>query len=125
MAEGLARTVAAKNRATRSIDYRKRISDHVAYGLLVYTGLHIFVTVGALKSGHGSVLPYLSLVLLLAAIIPACRWFEKRWEHLSDAQASDPALRPAFTRDTIAIWAGAIGLPLILTAACKSALTFF
>ena len=87
-----------------------------------FTGLHIFVTLGALKSGEGSVLPYLSLVVLVLAIIPACRWFEKRWENLSDEQASDPALRPAFIRDAIAIWAGAIGLPLILTLSCKAAL---
>ena len=37
------------------------MSDHVAYALLVYTGLQIFVTMGALKTEHGSILPYFAL----------------------------------------------------------------
>ena len=36
---------------TRVRDWRRAMSDHVAYGLLVYTGLQIFVTVKALSEG--------------------------------------------------------------------------
>ncbi|OYX47173.1 MAG: hypothetical protein B7Y87_01865 [Sphingomonadales bacterium 32-64-22] len=107
------------------MDYRKRISDHVAFALLVYTGLHIFVTMGALKTGNGNILPYFSLIVLVAAIIPACRWFEKRWEGLSDAQAGDPALSGAFRRDVAMIWAGALSLPVILTLFAKAMLALF
>ena len=47
-------------------DWRKAMSDNVAYALLVYTGLTIFVTVNAMKSGGGmSILPYLALVVLV------------------------------------------------------------
>ena len=55
------------------------MSDHVAYALLVYTGLQIFMTVKALTAGMSSILPYMALIILVAAIIPACRWFERRW----------------------------------------------
>ncbi len=125
-ANSLARKQAATDgHAKGAIDYRKRISDHVAFALLVYTGLHIFVTMGALKTGNGNILPYFSLIVLVAAIIPACRWFEKRWEGLSDAQAGDPALSGAFRRDVAMIWAGALSLPVILTLFAKAMLALF
>jgi len=97
-------------------DWRKSMSDHVAYALLVYTGLQIFVTVNAIKGGSHSMLPYLALVVLVAGIIPACRWFEKRWVNLSDEQAVDPAYVAAFRHDRLMLWALAIGLPFALTA---------
>ena len=105
--------------AGRKLDWRKRMSDHVAYALLTYTALQIFVTMGALKTGHGSVLPYFALVILVAAIIPACRFMEKNWEGLTNAQAGDPALRGTFRRDAIVLWACAIGLPFLITFAYK------
>ncbi|MEE4289124.1 MAG: hypothetical protein V2J14_07120 [Erythrobacter sp.] len=96
-------------------DWRKAMSDHVAYALLVYTGLQIFMTVKALAEGSSSILPYAALVILVAAIIPACRWFERRWTSLGDAAANDPSLAADFRRDTIALWLLAIGLPFVLT----------
>lgn len=101
-------------------DWRRSMSDHVAYALLVYTGLQIFLTVKALSQGFSSILPYVVLVILVAAIIPACRWFEKRWTDLDDVTAANQALARTFRRDTIALWAMAIGLPLVLTAALKA-----
>jgi hypothetical protein len=98
------------------LDWRKRISDHIAYALLVYTGLQIFVTIAALREGSASVLPGLALVVLVAGIIPACRQMERRWTRLSDAEAVDPARAPAFYRDR-ALRGGAIGLPFIVTGA--------
>ena len=105
---------AAKSAKRR--DWRKGMSDNVAYALLVYTGLQIFVTMHAIKgSSTGSALPYLSLIVLVAAIIPACRRFEKRWEGLSDDAAADPLLRPLYRRDQLFLWLLAIGLPFALT----------
>lgn len=108
-------------RERRKLDWRKRMSDNIAYALLVYTGLQIFVTVHALKSGAGTVslLPYLALVVLVAAIIPACRMFESRWMRISDEAAADPALRPAYRRDQLLLWSLAIGLPFALTGLFK------
>ena len=102
-----------------TVDWRRKMSDHIAYALLAYTALQIFVTVGALKSNGGSLLPYLALVILVVAIIPACRRFEARWNRLSDDQAHDPALAPLYRRDRLALWTLAIGLPFALTALFK------
>ena len=103
----------------RKRDWRKAMSDNVALALLVYTGMQIFMTVGAMKQGVSSIVPYLALVVLVAGIIPACRWFERRWSHLSDDDAADIALKPAFRRDQILLWVLAIGLPAVLTAFFK------
>lgn len=97
-------------------DWRKGMSDNVAYALLVYTALQIFVTVQAMKEVGSSIMPYLALIVLVAAIIPACRWFEKRWRDLTDEEAADPALKGAYRRDQFLLWALAILLPLALTA---------
>ncbi|WP_242526346.1 hypothetical protein [Novosphingobium sp. KA1] len=102
-----------------SPDWRRRMSDHIAYALLAYTALQIFVTVGALKAGGESLLPYLALVILVGAIIPACRRFERRWNRLSDAEAHDPAFAPLYRRDRTLLWALAIGLPFALTGVFK------
>lgn len=103
----------------KSRDWRKSMSDHVAYALLVYTGLQIFVTVHAMKEGSNSILPYLALVVLVAGIIPACRWFERRWITLSDEEGTNPAMAGAFRRDALMLWALAIGLPFVLTGLFK------
>ncbi len=100
-------------------DWRKAASDHVAYALLVYTALQIFVTVHAMKDGSHSLIPYLALVVLVAGIIPACRWFEKRWVNLSEEEGHDPHLKGDFKRDMTMLWGLAIGLPFILTGLFK------
>lgn len=99
----------------KKLDWRRKISDHVAYGLLTYTGLQIFVTMSALKNTTGSILPYFALIVLVAAIIPGCRLFERRWERLSDEQAADPEFAPFYRRDRLLIWLSATSLPLLLT----------
>ena len=116
MDKALWESATSEKRTGRKLDWRRKMSDNVAYGLLVYTGLQIFVTMGALKSGSGSILPYLALIVLVAAIIPGCRMFEKRWDGLSDGQAANPELRGRFRRDLAVLWLCAIGLPLALTA---------
>lgn len=102
-----------------AVDWRRKMSDHIAYALLVYTALQIFVTVGALKSTGGSLLPYLALIILVIAIIPACRRFERRWNRLNDDQAHDAALAPYYRRDRLMLWLLAIGLPFALTGMFK------
>ena len=101
------------------LDWRKAMSDHVAMALIVYTGLQIFVTVHALKQGFPSLLPYIALIVLVAAIIPACHKFEKRWRALSDAQAASEGLRSDFRHDLTMLWLLAVGLPFLITGLCK------
>ena len=105
-------------------DWRKGMSDNVATALVVYTGLQIFVTVSAMKKGLDSITPYLALIVLVAAIIPACRRFEARWAALSDAEAHDPAFRGAYRRDQALLWLIAIGLPFALTFGFRALFAF-
>jgi hypothetical protein len=107
------------------IDWRRKMSDHIAYALLVYTGLQIFVTMGALRSTGGSLLPYLALVILVIAIIPACRNYERRWNRLNDDQAHDPAMAVAFRHDRMWLWLLAIGLPFALTGLFRGMAALF
>lgn len=104
-------------RTARARDWRRSMSDNVAWALLVYTALQIFVTTGAMKTTGTSILPYIVLVILVAAIIPACRMFERRWRDLSDAQAADPSYAGAYRRDQLFLWLLAIGLPFLITGA--------
>ena len=87
-------------KSRKPVDWKRRMSDHVAYALLVYTGLQIFVTMGALKSEHGSILPYFALVA-------AGRGDHSRAAGCSsgggsacpEADAPREELRPLFMRD--------------------------
>jgi hypothetical protein len=119
------RRLIAQQASDRPVDWRRKMSDNIAYALLVYTALQIFVTMGALKAEGMSLLPYLALVILVAAIIPACRRFERRWNRLSDEQASDPTLAAYYRRDRMALWLLAIGLPFALTAVFKGLALLF
>jgi len=115
----------AYGRKAGGLDWRKKMSDHVAFALLIYTGLQIFVTMAALKTGHGSIMPYFALIVLVVAIIPGCRMFEQRWDSLNDAEAADPDLAGRFKRDRLALWLCAIGLPFALTAIFKGLAALF
>ncbi|MBX7458957.1 hypothetical protein K3152_11925 [Qipengyuania sp. 1NDH17] len=98
----------------------KAMSDNVALALVVYTGLQIFVTVEALRQGVSSTLPYFALIILVAAIIPACRWAEQRWKDLSAEESCDETLKWQFRRDQAVLWVAAIGLPLVFTGLFKA-----
>lgn len=119
MAKAWDRMFAVPHTRQKPFDWRKRMSDNIAWALLVYTGLQIFVTMGALKGEGASLLPYVALIMLVSAIIPACRRFERRWNRLSDAQAIDPAFAPYFRHDRLMLWLAAIGLPSIIAGMCK------
>lgn len=110
---------AAVHGQAKPLDWRKKMSDNIAYALLVYTALQIFVTMGALGVNNGSLLPYAALIILVVGIIPACRRFEARWNRLSDAQAADPAFAGYFRRDRIWLWVLALGLPFVVTMMLK------
>jgi hypothetical protein len=125
MAKALPNASSAEKAKETRIDWGKRMSDNVAYALLVYTGLQIVVTMTAMKSHDISVLPYFGLVVLVAAIIPACRVFEGRWTDLSREERANPALAPAFHRERLGLWLCALGLPFALTALFKGAASIF
>lgn len=99
--------------------WREKMSDHIAYALLIYTGLQIFMTIGSIHNTSGSLLPYFALVVLVGAMIPAFRKLERRWESLCKSGQSDEALQGLFRRDVILLWMAAIGIPLVMTLALK------
>ena len=100
-------------------DPRRRMSDHIAYALLVYTALQIFATEGALKGSDFALLPFLALIALVLAIIPACKLFERRWGEMDDGEAHQPATLLRFRRDRVVLWVLALGLPFVLTGLFK------
>lgn len=114
MAKAWQGVISSRAASVKPIDWRKRMSDNIAYALLVYTGLQIWVTMSVLHDKGGSLLPYFAFIMLVAAIIPACRRFEKRWNRLSDAQAADPQFARAYRRDQAWVWGLALGLPFVV-----------
>ncbi len=108
-------------RADDTPNWQRKISNHIAYALLAYTGLQIFVVVEAI-GGHDngiSMLPYLALVVLVGLIIPVCRKLEKIWEHRIESGWSQQELARQYTIDRIMIWLTAIGFPFLLVAIFK------
>ncbi len=94
--------------------YAKRISDHVAVALVVYTLALIFVTSPAMHSEGTSILPYFALVLFVAMVIPACRNMERRWKALENGELGAGSLDTRFTADRIKLWVAALGIPVLL-----------
>ncbi|OYX62394.1 MAG: hypothetical protein B7Y89_09195 [Novosphingobium sp. 32-60-15] len=103
----------------QKLDWRKKMSDNVAYGLLVYTALQIFVTMHEIQGSSASILPLFVLVVLVAAIIPLFRNFERRWELLTDEQAHNPGFKAAFRRDQVRVWLLSAVLPFAITGSFK------
>jgi K+-transporting ATPase A subunit len=103
---------AAHPRAHKS--YAKRISDHVAIALVVYTLMLIFVTSPAMESKGTSILPYFMLVVFVAMVIPACRNLERRWQALEGSELSQSSLETRFGIDRVKLWSAAIIIPIIL-----------
>jgi hypothetical protein len=107
-----------KERATArgAPDWRRRMSDTIAHALLVYAALQIVVTMAALPARVHPGWRFAGLVVLVGAIVPACRWREARWNRLVGAAESHPALDASFRRERTAIWLTAIALPFVMGA---------
>lgn len=99
-------------RVREGASYSKRMSTHVAYALVLYTLLLIFLVSPQMESEGTSIFPYFLLVLLVGMVIIPCRGLEHRWQAV-DARG-DGGHDDAFNRDLISLWLGAIFLPAIL-----------
>ena len=102
-----------------------RISDHVAYALLAFTGVNIFWTMGQLKGEGGTILPYFGLIVLVGAIIPGLIWMERRWQGFAASTMSQGELAARFRRETTLLWALVLGLPFALCFAVKTIAALF
>lgn len=105
--------------------WEKRISNHVAYALLAYTGLQIFVVMGAIKGEGMSILPYLGLIALVGLVIPLCRRVEKRWQTLARSDRSESSLTQTYRSDRLGIWLFAVGFPFAFVLFVKAVAALF
>ena len=101
----------------------KRMSTHIAYALVVYTLLLIFIVSPELETKGMAIWPYLALVALVGAVIPVCRNIERRWQSL-DANGSGE-LESQLKFDAAKLWLGAIGIPVVLMLFFKLCSTAF
>lgn len=102
-------------------DWRKRMSDNIAFALLTYTAIQIMLTIEQLKRHDGTFLPYLALVVLVGGVMPACRWMERRWERIGPVGGLDPAFAPRFRKERALLWLAAIALPCSIAALARIA----
>jgi cell division protein FtsW (lipid II flippase) len=101
-------------RVRETASHAKRMSNHIAYALVVYTLLLIFEVSPQMESKGTSILPYFILVVLVALVILPCRNLERRWQALdTDGRGNHHA---QFKRDLVALWLAAIGIPTGLMA---------
>ena len=91
----------------------KRMSNHIAYALVVYTLLLIFEVAPQMENKGTSILPYFLLVVLVGLAILPCRSLEHRWKAAAAAQG-EADLNGLFRRDAVLLWLGAIGFPTLL-----------
>lgn len=122
MGKALLRIWSFNSGAATQPDWRKAMSDHIARALLVYAALQIFLTMSMASAGGSRLLPYLTLGLLIAGVIPASRALERRWESLTDQEAADPRRAGAFRRDRRLVWIVALGLPFLVVGLYRAAL---
>jgi len=108
----MAKAQEAPLRAYKS--YSKRMSDHVALALVVYTLMLIFVVTPTIESSGTSIFPYFVLVLFVAAVIPLCRNLERRWQALSATAGADSGLETQYVADRLKLWSAAIAIPAVL-----------
>lgn len=101
-------------RADGHKSFAKRMCNHVAIALVVYTLMLIFVTSPAMDSGM-SIYPYFILVLFVAIAIPFLRNMERCWQALEKTELGTGGLQSRFKVDLIKLWSLAIGLPVILS----------
>jgi len=119
---------AADDRASAMQDrksYAKRISDNIAYALIIYTMMLIFFVAGAIKTSSMSIFPYLLLLVFVAFVIPSARKLEKKWEMLDNSELSDSNLNKRFNIDRTKLWFGTFLLPILLMFVCKAAASLF
>ena len=91
--------------------YSKRMSDHVAIALVVYTLALIFLVTPTIESSGTSIFPYFILVALVGAVIPACRGLERRWQALDATAYPGDGLEGRYFADRLKLWVAAIGIP--------------
>jgi hypothetical protein len=92
--------------------WHRKMSNNLAAALVVFGGLQIFVISTVVASGATSLLYHIGIAILIAAIIPAARNMERRWELLSQSQSSNLDIVSRYRADQMKLWALTLLLPL-------------
>lgn len=92
--------------------WHRRMSNNLAGALVIFAGLQIFVISSVVATGATTLLYHVGIAVLIAAVIPAARRLERRWELLSDSDLSPHGLALRFRRDQMKLWAATLLLPL-------------
>ena len=98
--------------------FAKRINDHIAFALVVYTLMLIFVVTPSVETKGMSIFPYFLVVLLVAMVIPFFRRFESKWAKLEKSELGINSLKTRFAIDRIQLWMIAFGVPFLLSIIC-------
>jgi hypothetical protein len=100
--------------------FAKRINDHIAYALVIYTLMLIFVVSPKLEGKGLTIFPYFLLVALVAMAIPPCRNLDRKWQLIDKGASDDSRNSGRCNFDRIILWVGAIGFPLVLAFALSA-----
>jgi hypothetical protein len=97
--------------------FAKRMSDNIAFAMVAYTLMLIFMVTPKLESTGTSIFPYFILVFLVGCAIPYGHKLERRWDMLSASELGTSGLNTRFAIDRIILWIAAIGVPFLLSFA--------
>ena len=95
--------------------FSKRMCTNVAWALIAYTMLLIFVVTPQMPHEGMVIWPYFLLVVFVALMVPFCRKIERRWRNLDGSELSDSGLKTRFAIDRTKLWMVAIGVPVLLS----------
>lgn len=92
--------------------WHRRMSNNLAGALVLFTGIQICVISGVVATGATTLLYHLGIAVLIAAIVPAARNMERRWEMLTQSDLFGQGLAARFRVDQLKLWGTALFLPL-------------
>lgn len=95
-----------------SKSWRRRMSNNLAAALVTFAGLQIFVISAVVAIGATTLLYHIGIAILIAAVIPAARNLDRRWEALSQSDLSNQGLAVRFRMDQLKLWTATLLLPL-------------
>ena len=93
----------------RETNYCRRISNHMAFGLVTFAMLQIFIV----ASNGGGLLANLGIILVIAIFIPGAHSMERRWERLARGGLPSAGLTTRYRKDVLKIWTVDLIVPFL------------
>jgi len=95
--------------------WKRRISNHAAAALLVFTLLHIVCVTAASGYTGARWVSFLGIALLVLVVIPAISKIEARWEALTRQPLGPAEIVTHFRRERRRLWLAAVTMPFVWT----------